>query len=231
MERYGEFCPVSLAAEIFARRWTPLIIRELLMGSTRFNDLRRGIPHITASMLSRRLDELTMAGIIERDEGIDGTHYVLTEAGEELRSVVEMLGVWGRRWLPAEYREDDLDSRLLVWDIHRGIHLERIPERTVIELHFDDGPVEYRAYWLVLAPQGAEVCLTHPGGEIALRLACDVRTLTDVWMGNTTWEAALRSGRLRLRGDAEVGEALPDWLKLSQFAEVLPVSHASSRAG
>lgn len=231
MERYGEFCPVSLAAEIVARRWTPLIIRELLMGSTRFNDLRRGIPHITASVLSRRLDELAIAGIIERREGGDGTQYLLTDAGEELRSVVEQLGVWGRRWLPAEYREEDLDSRLLVWDIHRGIHLELVPRRTVIELHFDDGPIEYRAYWLVLAPQGAEVCLTHPGGEVALRLASDVRTLTDVWMGNTTWGAALRSGRLRLSGDTEVERALRQWLKLSQFAPVQPVSREDPAAG
>lgn len=231
MERYGEFCPVSLAAETFARRWTPLIIRELLMGSTRFNDLRRGIPHISASMLSRRLGELEVAGIVERHDDADGTRYLLTDAGEELRGVVEQLGVWGRRWLPAEYREEDLDPRLLVWDIHRGIHLDRVPERTVIELHFYDAPVEYRAYWLVIDPLGAEVCLTHPGGEIDLRLASDVRTLTDVWMGNTTWAAALRAGQLRLSGNSEVGRELPRWLKLSPFAEVQPVKrHAPERA-
>lgn len=113
MDGYGQFCPVSPAAEIFARRWTPLIVRELLEGSTRFGELREGIPSITPSVLSRRLDELAVAGILERREDAEeGRRYVLTEAGEALRPVVEQLGLWGRRWLPSEYRDQDLDPRL-----------------------------------------------------------------------------------------------------------------------
>lgn len=222
VDGYGEFCPVSLAAEVFARRWTPVIIRELLAGSTRFNDLRRGIPNITATVLSRRLDELAVAGIVERSEGDGGTRYLLTPAGQELRTVVEALGVWGRRWLPTEYREEHLDPRLLVWDIHRSIHLDRIPTRTVIELHFSDAPPKYRAYWLIVEPGGAQVCLTHPGGEVDVRLSSDVRTLTDVWMGNTTLDSALRAGALRLTGAPETCRALPRWLKLNPFARVQP---------
>jgi DNA-binding HxlR family transcriptional regulator len=224
VEGYGEFCPVSLAAEIFARRWTPLIVRELLAGSTRFNDLRRGMPHITASVLSRRLDELAIAGIVERREDENGMRYVLTAAGEELRPVVEQLGMWGRRWLPTDYREEDLDPRLLVWDIHRNIELDQIQRRVVIGLHFSDAPSEYRAYWLVVTPEAAEVCLTHPGGDIDLRLSTDVRTLTNVWMGNTTWGAALRAGTLKLTGPRELRRALPRWLKLNVFAAVKPIA-------
>ncbi|HET8980901.1 MAG TPA: helix-turn-helix domain-containing protein [Solirubrobacteraceae bacterium] len=224
MESYGQFCPVSLAAEIFARRWTPLIIRELLSGSTRFNDLRRGIPSISASVLSRRLDELAIAGIIERREDEDGMRYVLTAAGNELRPVVEQLGVWGRRWLPTDYRDEDLDPRLLVWDIHRNLRLDEVPRRTVIELHFPDAPSEYRAYWLIVTPDGAEVCLTHPGGDIDLHLSSDVRTLTNIWMGNVTWDAALRTGSLRLVGHSEVQRALPRWLKLNLFASIRPAA-------
>jgi DNA-binding HxlR family transcriptional regulator len=224
MEPYGQFCPVSLAAEIFARRWTPLIVRELLAGSTRFNDLRRGMPTITASVLSRRLDELAIAGIIERRQDENETRYVLTPAGEELRPVIEQLGVWGRRWLPTEYREEDLDPRLLVWDIHRNLQLEEVPARTVIELHFRDAPPEYRAYWLIVTPDGAEVCLTHPGGDIDLHLSSDVRTLTNIWMGNTTWASALRAGTLKLAGNAELRRAFPQWLKLNIFAPVKPIS-------
>jgi DNA-binding HxlR family transcriptional regulator len=226
MGGYGEFCPVSLTAEIFARRWTPLIVRELLAGSTRFNDLRRGIPNISASVLSRRLDELAIAGIIERREETDGTRYVLTTAGEELRAVVEQMGLWGRRWLPTEYREQDLDPRLLVWDIHRNLQLDEVPNRTVIELHFPDAPAEYRAYWLIVSPEGAEVCLTHPGGDIDLHLSSDVRTLTNIWMGNTTWASALRTGTLKLAGHPELGRALPRWLKLNPFALVKPIARA-----
>ncbi len=220
MDGYRQFCPVSLAAETFARRWTPLIVRELLVGSTRFNDLRRGIPAISASVLSRRLDELELAGIVDRREDEQGTRYVLTPAGEELRPVVEQLGLWGRRWLPTDYREQDLDPRLLVWDIHRNIHLERLPGRVVIELYFSDAPAKQRGYWLILTPTGADVCLTHPGDEIDLRLSCAVRTLTEIWMGNTTWNAALRSGSLELTGPSQLRRALPHWLKLSPFAEI-----------
>ncbi len=226
MDTYGQFCPVSLAAEIFARRWTPVIVRELLAGSSRFNDLRRGMPNITASVLSRRLDELEIAGIVERLKDENGMRYTLTAAGEELRPVVEQLGVWGRRWLPTDYREEDLDPRLLVWDIHRNLQLDEVPERTVIELHFPDAPAEYRAYWLIVAPEGAEVCLTHPGGDIDLHLSSDVRTLTDIWMGNTTWASALRAGTLKLNGPRELRHAFPRWLKLNAFAPVTPVARA-----
>jgi DNA-binding HxlR family transcriptional regulator len=227
VDGYGQFCPVSLAAEIFARRWTPLIVRELLAGSTRFNDLRRGMPTITASVLSRRLDELAIAGIVERCEDEHGMRYQLTTAGEELRPVVEQLGVWGRRWLPTEYREQDLDPRLLVWDIHRNLDLDGVPKRTLIELHFPDAPAEYRAYWLIVTPEGAEVCLTHPGGDIDLHLSSDVRTLTNIWMGTTTWASALRNGTLKLTGPHELRRALPRWLKLNVFASVKPVARPS----
>jgi DNA-binding HxlR family transcriptional regulator len=226
VDGYGEFCPVSLAAEVFARRWTPLIVRELLAGSTRFNDLRRGIPNITASVLSRRLDELAIAGILEQRTDENGMQYVLTAAGEELRPVVEQLGLWGRRWLPTEYRDQDLDPRLLVWDIHRNIHLDEVQRRTVIELHFPDAPAEYRAYWLVITPERAEVCRTHPGGDIDLHLSSDVRTFTNIWMGNTTWASALRAGTLKLAGQREPRRAFPRWLKLNLFAPVKPIGRA-----
>ena len=224
MDRYGEFCPVSLAAEIFARRWNPLIIRELLTGTSRFNDLRRGMPNITASVLSRRLDELATAGIVERRQDENGTRYLLTSAGQELRPVVEQLGVWGRRWLPTEYREQDLDPRLLVWDIHRNLRLEEVGARTVIELHFSDARAEYRSYWLIITPERAEVCLTHPGGDIDLHVSSDVRTLTNIWMGNTTWASALRTNTLKLTGPSDLRRALPRWLKLNPFAAIPPVS-------
>jgi DNA-binding HxlR family transcriptional regulator len=219
VDGYGQFCPVSLAAEIFARRWTPLIVRELLAGSSRFGELRQGIPNITPSVLSRRLDELAVAGIVERrEDGEGGARYVLTDAGESLRPVVEQLGLWGRRWLPSDYREQDLDPRLLVWDIHRNIRVEEIPHRILIELRFRDAQPGRRAYWLVLEPGAADVCLTHPGGEVDLNLTSDVRTLTQVWMGDVGWGQALRGGSLELRGPSDLRRALPAWLKLNPFA-------------
>jgi DNA-binding HxlR family transcriptional regulator len=230
MDGYGQFCPVSLAAETFARRWTPLIVRELLAGSTRFNDLRRGIPAISASVLSRRLEELAVAGIVTRHEDEEGTRYVLTPAGEELRGVVEQLGVWGRRWLPSDYRDQDLDPRLLVWDIHRNVHLDKLPGRTVVELYFTDAPAKQRGYWLVLAPDGADVCLAPPGGEIDLRLSCTVRALTEVWMGDTSWAAAARAGTIELTGPGRLRRAFPGGLKLNPFAQVRAPAGAAGPA-
>lgn len=221
MDGYGQFCPVSLAAEIFARPWTPLIIRELLTaGSARFNDLRRGMPTISTSVLSRRLTELAAAGVVERVDTESGAEYSLTSAGEELRPVVEQLGVWGKRWLPADYREQDLDPRLLVWDMHRSVRLEHVPRRTVVQLTFPDAPSQHRVFWLLLDAPSAEVCLTHPGGEVDVHLRSDVRTLTNIWMGNTTWESALRARKLTLTGTAEMCRALPGWFTLSVFADV-----------
>lgn len=220
MDGYGQFCPVSLAAEVFARRWTPLIVRELLTGSTRFNELRQGLPAISPSVLTRRLAELAAAGVIERSESERGTRYTLTSAGEELRPVVEQLGVWGKRWLPADYREQDLDARLLLWDIHRNVRLADVPRRTVVELHFSDAPAAHRVFWLLLAPERAEVCLSHPGGDVDVNLRTDVRTLTNVWMGSATWGAALHAGTLAMTGDPEICRAFPRWLKLSVFARV-----------
>lgn len=202
-------------------------MRELLAGSCRFNDLRRGMPNITPSVLSRRLDELATAGIVERREDEQGMRYVLTKAGEELRPVVEELGLWGRRWLPTEYRPQDLDPRLLVWDMHRNLQLDEVTARTVIELHFTDAPAEYRVYWLIVTPDGAEVCLTHPGGDVELQLRTDVRTLTDIWMGNIPWASALRAGSLGLTGNRDVSRALPRWLKLNPFAPVRPMARSA----
>lgn len=228
MDGYGEFCPVSMAAEVVARRWTPLIVRELLSGSSRFNELRRGIPNISASTLSRRLDELEAARVIERTADGAERAYVLTEAGKELRPVIEQLGVWGRRWLPSEYREQDLDPRLLVWDIHRNIRVDEVPERTVVELYFRDAPAEHRGYWLLVAPDGVEVCRTHPGGDTDVRVTVDVRTLTDVWMGNKTWAGAMRERTLEVTGDRERRRQLPRWLKLSPFAQVAPAERTGA---
>ncbi|MGH2894551.1 MAG: winged helix-turn-helix transcriptional regulator, partial [Solirubrobacteraceae bacterium] len=127
-------------------------------------------------------------------------------------------------------REQDLDPRLLVWDIHRLVRLEEVPRRTVIELYFPDAPVKHRAYWLVLAPDSADVCLTHPGGDVDLRLSTTVRTLTNIWMGNITWASALRQKTLKLTGPSDLRRALPRWLKLNPFAAIPPTTPAERPA-
>src|SRR5882724_51651 len=107
---YGQFCPVAMAAEIVCTRWTPLILRELFAGSTRFNDLRKGVPRMSPTLLSKRLKELESAGVIDRIRGEDGAwRYQLTPAGHELKDVVFGLGNWGQRWVEARTSLKNLD--------------------------------------------------------------------------------------------------------------------------
>lgn len=217
MSGYGQFCPVSMAAEVLGRRWTLLIVRELLAGSTRFNDIRRGLPLLSPGVLSQRLNELAVAGIIVRREH----DYALTAAGEELRPVIEQLGVWGKRWIRGAYDDERLDSRLLMWDIHRGVHLDRVPgPQVTIAFHLREPNAEHRTYWLVLRREDAEVCMTDPGHEVDLRVRTDVRTLARVWMGDADLGGALQSGAIRLTGPSHLQRAFPGWLRLSGFAGV-----------
>ncbi len=222
MRGYGQFCPVAKAAEVFAERWTPLVIREMIAGSRRFSEIQHGVPLMSSSLLSRRLRDLEQAGIIERLQrnGPRSIEYVLTEAGRELQPVVEMLGVWGQRWATHNLTRDDLDASLLLWDIRRGLDGDRMPEgRTVIHFAFSDGPAAKRNWWLVANDGDVDLCLTDPGHEVDLHVYSNVRTLVDVWMGHTAIGDALRAGDIALDGPRTLVRAFPQWLRLNVFAE------------
>ncbi len=199
------------------------MLRELLSGSRRFNDLRRGVPLMSQSMLAQRLRELEGAGIVERRPaaGGRGWEYHLTPAGHELRPVVEQLGVWGYRWTRAEITRDELDPGLLLWDMQRRIVVERLPaRRTVVEFYFD-GPVRgHRRWWLVLNRGEVDLCLKHPGFAVDLQVRTTMRTMIMVWMGDLSSDEALRSGDLRVEGPPALAARFPSWLGLSLFAGV-----------
>jgi DNA-binding HxlR family transcriptional regulator len=219
---YGQFCPVAKAAEVLTERWTPLIVRELLCGSRRFNELRRGVPLMSPALLSQRLKQLQDAGVVERRRAAAGAHweYHLTPAGEELRDVIERLGVWGQRWARTPDGEPDLDPGLLMWDMRRRIHTDRLPAgRVVVQIDFGDAPERQAHWWLVLAGE-VDVCLIHPGFEVDLRIATDVETMTRIWLGDVSFAAAVRSGAVWLGGPAHLRRAFPEWLGLSAFAGV-----------
>lgn len=224
MSTYGQFCPVALASEILTRRWTPLVIRELLSGSTRFNELRRGVPKMSPSLLSTRLDELREAGIVVRRKSGEDHYpeYRLTRAGEELRPIVEALGVWGRRWVSGDLGEAELDVELLMWDVRRRIDVTKAPPgRTVVRFHFRDQPEEQRDYWIVVEEGGTvDLCWKDPGYEVDLHVDTDVVTMTGVWVGDFRFAEVLRRGEVRLRGRTELRRSFPEWLGLSLFAEV-----------
>src|SRR4051794_8450409 len=199
---YHQFCPVSKAMELLDERRTLLVVRELLTGSRRFNGIRRGLPRMSPSLLSKRLQQLTRAGIVTRVE--DGTDvlYVLTPAGEELRPVVEALGVWGTRWI-GELGEEDLDPKLVLWDMHRHVDHTAVPNgRAVVRFWFQDVPVRLREWWLVITPDETDVCDTDPGYDVAVTLTSSLRALIQVWRGDVTWTQAMRSGAINIEGPA-----------------------------
>lgn len=226
MRGYGQFCPVAKAAEIVAERWTPLVLRELLCGSRRFNDLHRGVPLMSRTLLAERLRQLENAGIVRsvaRPRG-RGREYYLTAAGEELRPLVECLGEWGQRWARAQIGRDDLDAGLLMWDVRRRVNLEALPpKRVVVRFDFRGAPPTMRCprtWWLVLERRDVDLCLKEPGFQVDVVVSADLRALTSVWMGDVRLAETIRAGLIRLDGRPSLVRALPAWLSLSTFAGV-----------
>ena len=219
---YGQFCPVALAAEVLAERWTPLVIRELLLGSVRFNDLQRGVPRMSSALLSRRLKELQFAGILERRRGESGGwEYHLTPSGQELFPVVEKMGLWAQRWLRHKLAEPaNLDPDLLMWDIRRTVVNQGQPadRRYVVEFQLSGVPTSRRRYWLVFESGHVDLCYKDPGFDAALFVATSLGALTQVWLGHVTLDQAIREERLRLEGSRRDVSAFRSWFALSLFA-------------
>ena len=218
---YGQFCPVAKAAEIVAERWTPLVLRELICGSRRFNELRRGVPLMSSALLSQRLKELESAGIIERRAGEgNNAEYHLSEAGRELRPIIEALGFWGARWTRSRLTREDYDPSLLMWDLRRNIDLERLPEgrRTVVEFHLRGTEPAFRRWWLVVESGDVDLCLKDTGYEVNLLVAAELRAMIDVWMGRQSMDAAARDGKLSFEGPPALASSFRKSLKLSIFA-------------
>ncbi len=218
---YGQFCPVSMAAEIFCARWTALIIRELLCGTTRFNDLRRGVPRMSPSLLSKRLKELESAGIIRVTSNRKGVpEYLLTAAGEDLRPLVMGLGVWGQHWVETNLSLKNLDPSLLMWDMRRSLNPKPLPRRQCcIQFTYRDVSIKQQNWWLVVSAAGVvDLCNADPGHEIDLLVSASLRAMTSVWMGISTIKAEAASGALDINGEPTIAAAMQEWLGLSPFA-------------
>jgi DNA-binding HxlR family transcriptional regulator len=215
---YHQFCPVAKAMELLDERWTMLIVRELVTGSQHFNDLRRGVPRMSPTLLSKRLHQLVRAGIINRQTDGTQVRYVLTQAGQELGPVVQALGTWGVRWM-GELGDEDLDPKLLLWDMHRNINHGAVPVGyTVVQFTFPDVPPKTRNWWLVITPEQADVCDADPGYPVAVSVTTSLRRMILLWRGDLGWPEALRSGAIQLTGPEMLRRALPDWFRLSAFA-------------
>lgn len=218
---YGQFCPVAKAMELLDERWTLLVVRELMMGSRHFNDLRRGLPRISPTLLSRRLQTLTRAGVVDRWEDGNRVTYELSTSGKELEPIVAALGAWGVRWV-SEVGDEDLDPNLLMWDVHRNIAVDLLPPgRTVLRFVFDDVVAPQTSeWWIVATLHEVDVCDDDPGFDVRVSVLTSLRLLTHVWRGVVTWGAAISAGGLELEGSTQSRRAVTTWLKLSPLAPV-----------
>ncbi|MBT9575505.1 MAG: helix-turn-helix transcriptional regulator [Pseudomonas umsongensis] len=218
-ESYGQFCTVARGAEALCERWTPLVVRELLCGSKRFNELHRGVPRMSTGLLAQRLRHLEEIGVVHRTAVGKVWEYSLTEAGEELRPIIMALGHWGARWIGSRLRDDQLDACLLMWDVRRFVRLETFPSRpVVIQFKFRDARSGEQAWWLVVEEGVADLCRDDPGRELTLVVDSSVRALTEVWAGDRTPREVLESRELRVDGAAQDAQNLWRWLGTSAFA-------------
>jgi len=213
-----------MAAEVLCTRWTVVLLRELIAGSTRFNDLRRGVPRMSPALLSQRLKDLEVAGIITREAskaepGI--FEYQLTPAGIELGPIVEAFGMWGQRRIKAELSLQNLDVQLLMWDLRRNLNPTPLPQRrNVIQFIYPELSGSRKRWWLIVDPsEGADLCSIDPGFDVDLYVSVDLRTMTAIWIGLDTVCAAEASGRMLLTGDRRIASAMQTWLGLSPFAK------------
>jgi DNA-binding HxlR family transcriptional regulator len=220
MSKYGQFCPIAKAAEVLGERWTLLIVRELLLGSTRFNELQRALSHMSPSLLTKRLEELQRADLIvkQKTRGQIFATYHLTPEGRQLSPVIEALAAWGMRSVRAGIDKSDLDAEFLMWDIRRRIDTEQLPSKhCVLSFHFSDQK-RFRDWWLVVDDADVDLCTREPGRDADLHVVAELRTLVDVWMGNLSISAARNSQKLRLIGSSAVGRRFSKWFTLSAMA-------------
>jgi DNA-binding HxlR family transcriptional regulator/putative sterol carrier protein len=219
MRSYAQYCPIVRAIEVLGERWTLLIVRDMLTGSSRFNELARGLPGISRALLSQRLRQMIAADLVVRTDA----GYALTAAGEDLRPVVFGLAEWGARHAFGDPRPEELDPEVLMWWFRGRIDTSEITRRTVVQISFTD---YRRLFWLVLEPQDASVCYTDPGFEIDAVLTSDLATLYRVWNGRIDLLEAMRQGLLELEGPRHIVRGLPRWFELSPVAHYVQAARA-----
>src|SRR5687768_804668 len=221
MPDYGRFCPVALSSEVLADRWTPLIVRELILGNTRFNDIARGLPGISRTLLTQRLRHLERRGVLETWPSPTGrgSEYHLTPAGKDLEPVIEALGKWAIEWLFDDLDPHDIDPLPLTWAMHRRVDAERLPPGRVV-IQFDHTAPERMSIWIVLDRGEASVCVQHPGFESDIVVTTTTPALAEVFQGFATWSAAVADGAIRVDGPPRLVRSLPRWFLWSPFADV-----------
>ena len=224
MRTYGQYCPIARGAEIFAERWTPIIIRNLHLGCGSFNEILLGAPGLSRTLLSQRLKQLERFGIVDsapKPEG-RGNHYRLSSAGHELFAVCLSLGEWGARWL--EIAPENLDPYVALWSMCNALRRDRLPHRRVV-IRFDfTGRLRHERYWLLIELGDTEICKTNPGIDEDLHITAEAEAFVKWHAGQLSWAQALQEERIQLEGPPSLVRAFPTWNKRSAFAHIRPIS-------
>jgi DNA-binding HxlR family transcriptional regulator len=219
MDGYGQYCPLAKGSEVFAERWTPLVLRELLRGSTGFNEIHRGVPRMSRTLLSNRLRKLATCGVVERRDGDRGHEYHLTPAGRELGPVVTQLGTWAQRWFRTEFAEHELDAGVLMWDMRCTLDPNTLPDNhTAVQFVFTDVPRNTRCWWLINDHGQLDMCPVDPGIEVGMIIRTTLETLTRVWMGDIPFATAARTGKLEIAGSQRLKDRFVKCFRLSPYA-------------
>lgn len=217
--KYGQFCPIAKAMEVFGDRWSLLVVREILMGAARFNELQRGLGGISTSVLTERLKDLERYGLVVRRKvsGRRGFAYYPTPACNDLKPTILSLGAWGLRWAKDHLVDEDYDVELLMLYLERSVKAEKLPgPKTVLQFDFNDLK-DLRRWWLCAGSDGVEVCDKDPGQDVDVYLSSTVRTMTDVWLGHRSYRDAMDAEDLRIVGDAALMRSIPQWLACKTF--------------
>ncbi|MGE3621966.1 MAG: winged helix-turn-helix transcriptional regulator [Acidimicrobiia bacterium] len=224
MASYGQFCPVSKVAEVLCERWSLLVVRELLSGTTRFRDLQLGLPGCPPATLSKRLKELVAAGVARRLEADGQVGYEPTEAGRELAPMVDGLAAWGQRWLRSTYGPEDLSPELLLWNARPFLDPAGLgPGPVVVQVEIRRPGAARRYFWMVLEDDSVDLCLVDPGRPVDVVVDADLRALTRVWMGDTTFAEAAARGDITTTGPKDLAARVPDWFGRHPFlADIAP---------
>jgi len=221
MKPYHQYCPVAQALELVGDRWVLLVVRELLCGAHRFNDILRGVPRMPRSMLARRLEQLEETGLVEKNDHSNGPEYSLTDAGGALEEVLASLGLWARNHAHRQLREEEIDAGLLMWNIQRRIDETRAPEGdTLVRFDFLHRRRGVERYWLKIKRGVGELCPKNPGMEESLVIHTDARTLTEVWLGHREFGAAIDKRDIVIEGPTKLASTFPSWFLLNEFVEL-----------
>ena len=228
-DSYEQFCPVAMACDALGQRWTLLILRELLLGSHHFNELRRGLPRISPTLLAKRLEHLIERGIVEKLPPKSGgaSLYHLTQSGKNVGSVIVALGLWGREHFEMEAIVQKSEPHLLMWDLRRNININELPNRPlVIQFQFPEQTKRLSNWWVCHKPnQELEVGYIDPGSDVDLYVNTSIQALTKIHMGSLTTSEALNSGQLDVEGAKDLHETMDFWLGTNalSFAKVARV--------